>query len=260
MALGLTLMVATTLFTTLVFYLLLPIFGLYGGKKQLGAIGVLLFMGTFITAHFQADFTANTPKPTSLVYILDADENTAKWATYENVLSDWTAQFLGEKKKTVSVLDENTMSSKYRSKFTYTSEAPLKELSAPIIEKMGDTILGQERRIEIAITPQRPVNRLEVFTNAVPIHKATINGVPISEYYLKNRRSVRLVTHYISNNEPTLLELWLSKDAELELTFYEASNDLMEHSLFTIPARTEELIPMPFVLNDAVIIKKTIVY
>ncbi|MBT8263886.1 MAG: peptidase M28, partial [Muriicola sp.] len=150
--------------------------------------------------------------------------------------------------------------SKYRSKFTYTSNAPLKELSAPIIEKMGDTILGQERRIEIAITPQRPVNRLEVFTNAVPIHKATINGVPISEYYLKNRRSVRLVTHYISNNEPTLLQMWLSKDAELELTIYEASNDLMEHSLFTIPSRSEELIPMPFVLNDAVIIKKTIVY
>jgi hypothetical protein len=114
--------------------------------------------------------------------------------------------------------------------------------------------------IEIAITPQRPVNRLEIFTNTVRIHKGSINGIPISEYYLKNRRSVRLATHYISNNESTTLQLWMSKEAELVVTFYEASNDLMEHPSFSIPPRTPELIPMPFVLNDAVIIKKTVAF
>jgi hypothetical protein len=259
-ALGLKLMVAATLLTTLVFYLLLPLFGFYGRKKLLGIIGLFLFLGTFITAHFQADFTADTPKPTSLVYMLDADENTAQWATYEHVLSDWTAQFIGEKKKAVSILEGNTISSKYRSKFTYTSEAPLKELPAPLIEKLSDTILGQERRIEIAIRPQRPVNRLEIFTNSVRIYKGSINGIPISEYYLKNRRSVRLATHYISNNDSTILQLWLSKEAELAVTCYEASNDLMKHSSFTIPPRTTDIMPMPFVLNDAVIIKKTVAF
>jgi len=259
-ALGLKMLVTSTLLTTLVFYLLVPLFGFYTRKKQLGIIGILLFIGTFITAHFQADFTADTPKPTSLVYMLDADENTAQWATYEHVLSDWTAQFVGEKKKAVSVLDEKTISSKYSSRVTYTSEAPLKQLPIPVVEKMRDTIIGQERRLEIAIRPQRSVNRLEIFTNTIAIHKGSINGVPISEYYLKNRKSARLATHYISNNELTMLQLWMPKDAELELTFYEASNDLLEHSSFAIPQRTSDLIPMPFVLNDAVIIKKTIAF
>ena len=259
-ALGLKMLVTSTLLTTLVFYLLLPLFSCYTRKKQLGIIGILLFTGTFITAHFQSDFTADTPKPTSLVYMLDADTNKAQWATYEQVLSDWTAQFVGEEKNEASPLDGNTISSKYSSGFTFTSEAPLKQLNIPIIEKMGDTVIGQERRLEIAITPQRPVNRLEIFTNKVRVHKGSINGVSISEYYLKERKSARLVTHYISNDEPTILQLWIPKDAEIELTFYEASNDLMEHTSFTIPPRTSNLIPMPFVLNDAVLIKKTVAF
>jgi hypothetical protein len=55
-----------------------------------------------------------------------------------------------------------------------------------------------------------------------------------------------------------MLELSIPAGAELELTIYEASNDLLEHPMFTIPQRPKDLIPMPFVLNDAVILKKTI--
>ena len=42
-------------------------------------------------------------------------------------------------------------------------------------------------------------------------------------------------------------------EQELELTIYEASNDLLTNGLFTIPKRKENQIPMPFVLNDAIL-------
>jgi hypothetical protein len=99
---------------------------------------------------------------------------------------------------------------------------------------------------------------LEVFTNDVPIQEASVNGIPLSSFYLENRRSKKLVTHYISNNEYTELQLSIPADAILELTLYEASNDLLENPLFTVPPRPENSIPMPFVLNDAILVTKTL--
>ncbi|MFK5974413.1 MAG: M28 family peptidase [Flavobacteriaceae bacterium] len=257
-ALGLKMMVATTLLTTLTFFLLLPIFGFYKRKKGLAILSLLVFFGYTISAHFNSGFTKENAKPTSLLYVLDADTDTAKWATYENQISDWTAQYIGKDKKIPEKLTHKTISSKYSSGFTAVAKAPLKEISPPLIETSRDTIIGKDRVLEICIKPQRKIHRLEIFTNDISISKAVINGVSLSEYYLQNRNIGKLVTHYISANDYTELQLTIPKDAVLELTLYEASNDLLDSPLFTIPPRPEDNIPMPFVLNDAIILMKTI--
>ncbi len=256
-ALGLKMLITSTLLTSLVFYLLLPLFDLFSKKKLLATIALSLFIVTLVIAHFQSGFNVDNAKPTSLVYLLDADAGKAQWATYEHVLSDWTSANMGPGKKEPETLNTKTFSSKYSSGFTYLAEAPLEEIRLPSIEKIRDTVLGENRLLEILYTPHRNVNRLEVFTNTISLNKVTVNGIPISEYYLKEKKSSRLFTHYISDNDPTSLELLLPKDEVLELDFYEASNDLLMHPLFKIPPRTPDLIPMPFVLNDAILIKKT---
>ena len=114
--------------------------------------------------------------------------------------------------------------------------------------------------MELCITPQRDVNRLEIFTNKITINKAIINNITLSEYYLQNRKSNKLITHYISNNDYTELKFSIPKDAKFELTVYEASNDLLNNPLFTVPDRPEDNIPMPFVLNDAILLTKTITF
>ena len=179
--LGLKMMVATTLLTSLTFYLLLPLFGFYKGKHRLAMIGFLLFIGFMVSAHFNSDFTKENAKPTSLLYVLDADTNKAQWATYDNVVSDWTSQYIGDTKKNPEKLSDNTISSKYSTAFTHVVDAPLKEITPPKIDITRDTILGNDRMITICITPQRDVNRLEVFTNAVEIKKAVVNSIPLSE-------------------------------------------------------------------------------
>ena len=256
--LGLKMMVASTLLVTLTFVLLLPIFGFYRKKKRLAYLGLILFLGCMISAHFNSGFSNENAKPTSLVYTLDLDSNKAQWATNEHVLSDWTAQYLGDSKKEPSKLSEKTISSKYNTGFTYVSEAPVKQIAAVKIEKNRDTIIGNLRLLDICITPQRNVNRLEVFTNDLKIHSATVNNVELSDYYLKNRGNRKLVTHYISNNAYTDLQVSIAKDSILELTIYESSNDLLSNALFTIPARPEDNIPMPFVLNDAILVIQTV--
>ena len=258
--LGLGMMVTATLLTTLTFYLLLPIFGFYKNKNRLAALGCLLFLGFMASAHFNSDFTKENAKPTSLLYVLDTDTNTAQWATYENVISDWTAQYIGDSKKIPEKLADKTISSKYSSGFSYVAEAPIKDIESPKIDISLDTIIGEDRILELCIIPRRNVNRLEVFTNAVEIKKAVVNSLELSEYYLANRKNGKLITHYISDNEYTELLLTLSKAEKLELTLFEASNDLLFNAQFTVPERPEDLIPMPFVLNDAILLTKTITF
>ena len=257
-ALGLKMMVAATALTTLTFMLLLPVFGYYKIKNKLASICALLFIGFMISAHWNSNFSIASPKPTSLLYVLDADSGKAKWATYEKVLSEWTAQYLGSEKETPTTLANNTIPSKYNSGFTYVSEAPVKDIPLSLIEKTKDTIVAGTRFVELCIRPQRLVNRLDIFTGKTSISRATINNIPIPKERLQNRRASQLITHHLSNNAYTELQLAFPKDSVMELIVFESSYDLLENSLFTIPERPQDNIAMPFVINDAILVTKKI--
>ena len=256
--LGLKMMVASTVLSTLVFMLLLPIFGYFRNKKYLSFLTFVMFIISMLVAHFNSSFNEDNAKPTSLLYVINTDTNTAEWATYEKVLSNWTSQFIGSNKKAPKALNENTISSKYNSGFTYVADAPLKNIASSKIQQTKDTIINNERHLQICITPQRNVNRLDVFTNNATISKATINSLELSEFFLKNRKNGKLIAHYISDNDYTELDLVIPQHEKLQLTIYEASNDLLANEQFTVPERPNTTIPMPFVLNDAVVITKTI--
>ncbi len=251
--LGLEMMIATTLLTTLLFLLVLPFFDILKTKLGLSILCFFLFVVYGIRSHINSGFTNERPKPSSLLYIYNADTDAAEWVSYDNVLIEWNAQFLGDSEKAGKKEDTlKTIASKYNTRFTYTSSAPKKDIPLPDILVTQDTVQGNSRLLTLCVTPQRPVNRLEVFTNTVNISKAAVNGVSLSDYYLENRKSPKLLTHYISNNDFTELELEIPKGEKLKLSFYEASNDLLTHLQFSVPERPQNSIPMPFVLNDAV--------
>lgn len=252
--LGLKMMVGTTLLTTLLFFMALPFFGTLKSKGRLSYIFLLLFFGFGISSHIQSDFNDRRPKPSSLVYLYDADSDTALWATYDKQPIGWNGQFLGEGRKKA---EGHGLSSKYGTRFSFVSEAPKKNIPLPHIETTRDTLIGEDRLVEVCITPRREVNRLEVHTNGVPIKAAWVNRVELSSHFLANRGS-KLVTHYVSNRDFTELELRFPKDSVLELSIHEASNDLLTHPEFSIPERPDNSIPMPFVLNDAVATIKTL--
>ena len=82
----------------------------------------------------------------------------------------------------------------------------------------------------------------------------------MSDYFLENRNRGKLVTHYITTNDYTDVILEIAKDAVLELTIYEASNDLLDNEQFSVPKRPENNIPMPFILNDAILTIQTLTF
>ncbi len=256
--LGLKMMIAATLVTTMVFILLLPLFGPFRKKSTWGYINFLLFVICMVSAHFNADFSTNRAKPTSLIYLLDADTKLAYWATYEHVLSAWTEPYLKTEGSSQAPVPETALTSKYGTRFTKIVPAPLKQIPAPELFKSRDTVIGANRLIDLVITPKRSVNRLEIFTETMAFSEVSINQISLSQDYLKARRSGKLLTHYISNNKETRLSMVMPREEDLKLTLFEASNDLLDNPLFTVPQRPDDAIPMPFVLNDAVVVRRTI--
>lgn len=250
--LGLKIIAVVALLVVLIFGLLMPVFGLYKRPKWTARLFFLLTIIAFFVAHSKSDFTEERQKPNSLVYVLDADQNKANWNTYDGILDDWTKNYI--KDGNVSET-KNVMDSKYKSGFTYTQEAPVKQVPMPLIETLKDTTYNNLRHIDVKITPQRNVNRMEVFTNETLYTSLSINGLTAKN---PNNKWKRLTSYYVSDNEPLELSFTVKPDATPELILYEASFDLMKNPLFSIPARAKNMMPRPFVLNDAIIVKKTI--
>ena len=250
--LGLKMMITVTLLTTLTFFLLLPLMAHYKSKRKLGAVAILLCFFFLILAHTRSGFNEDRAKPSSLLYVLDAEEDASYWATYEQEPSKWTASFVGKDPRGAAELSKRVISSKYRTPFRYVKEAPKKNILSPGIEIQEDTLRGDSRSVRICISPNRPVNRLDVFTEATFFSEAQINSIPLNHSFLKRRRGGKLVTHYISDNDNTELFLTFPKDSTFTLKLYESSNDLLDHEAFSIPPRPVEIIPMAFVLNDAI--------
>jgi hypothetical protein len=50
----------------------------------------------------------------------------------------------------------------------------------------------------------------------------------------------------------------VNKNDVLDLTFNEISYDLLSNKTFSLQQRSEKMMPMPFVTNDAIIITKKI--
>jgi hypothetical protein len=259
--LGLKILFGSAILTVLTFTLLLPIFGAYAKKRIWGIVFILVSIGFFIKAHLFSDYTNEKAKPNSLVYILDADANQANWATYDSYLDEWTKIYLGENPKSATVLNSNKLYSKYGSQYTFMTEAPLKKIPKPTIEFLGDTVKGNQHLYKIKITPNRSVNRYDIFVNNdIQINNLKANGVQPIDFKsnIASKTTGKLLTYYVVDNLPLEMEFSTLNTQNLDLNLVESSFDLLANSLLKMTKRKPGMIPTPFVLNDAIIIKQKI--
>ena len=262
--LGLKMLVASAVLVVLIFGLCLPVFGQLKHKKRWSYMFFFFGIVAFFMAHFNSAFTPDTPKPNSLVYTLDLDNNTALWATYDKTLDSYTENFLGSTPKEASELNKNTFGSKYASGYTYASSAPVKAIPSPKIEVSNDTIINNTRFFNICVMPQRDVERMELFSDSTNLFKSfKINGVDAyrakgDSLVFQNRKRNRLFSFYVEKGQMLDMQISVPKNQKTELQLFEASFDLLENDHFSIPPRSPNMIPKPFVLNDAVLVKKTI--
>ncbi|PTX45222.1 peptidase M28-like protein [Christiangramia gaetbulicola] len=266
-ALGLKMLFATAILTSLLFFLFLPLFGYFRRLKSFAVLCFLVFNVLIFVAHYYSEFSVERPKPNSLVYLQDLDQNTSTWYSYDKMIDDWTSTFFGEDAQKSSHT-ESIFSSKYGTNFTFKAEAPFIEIPEPsvIIEDTGRDSLGHQS-YSLKIAPNRSINRIELFEiKDVDFEEFKVNGLEAEEVYLgenafhmfKRRWKEHLLTYYASNMDTLRIEFSIGKEDTPEFVLYESAYDLIGNKDLEVQERPEAMIPKPFVLNDATILKKTI--
>ncbi len=267
-ALGLHLLVLSTLLCVVLFYIVQPLFHFYSHKKTGAYIALLVAIVFLCKAHLRSDFSSERKKPNSLVYIADLEDKNAAWATYDHVLDSWTKNYIKPDIKNTKA-PQTAFYSKYGTSFSHTTAAPYKVITAPRIEISKDTIIQNDRIITLCITPQRSVHRYDLFVDKrFNFKKLMANGATAKDFIYQNDKTYnaytkrwddRLLTYYPTRNTPLELELHIQKDEMPEIMLYESSFDLLNNKHFTVPKRPEDMMPKPFVLNDAIVLKKKLI-
>ncbi|MFV8371744.1 M28 family peptidase [Flavobacterium sp. LB2P74] len=259
--LGLKVLFGSAILTVLTFGLLLPVFGAFAKKGIWSLVFFGLAIGFFAKAHSESGYEYGKAKSNSLLYVYDADTDKANWATYDTNLDSWTKTYLGENPKEATTLNETPLFSKYNSGFTYAAEAPKKDILKPSIVFLEDRIVGNQRYLKIKISPNRQVNRYDVFANEkMAIHNFKANGVTTlgQKNSLYQRKGKKILSYYVVGNAPLEMQFSVNSSTVFDMELMESSFDLMTNPLFEMAKRENWMMPTPFVLNDAVVIKQKI--
>lgn len=259
--LGLKVLFGSAILTVLTFTLLLPVFGTFAKKGIWSLVFFVLAIGFFAKAHSESGYEYGKAKSNSLLYVYDADTDKANWVTYDTNLDSWTKSYLGENPKDAAILNETPLFSKYNSGFTYAAKAPKKDILKPSIVFLEDRIVGNQRYLRIKIFPNRNVNRYDIFANEkMAIHNFKANGVTTlgQKNSLYQRKGKKILSYYVVGNTPLEMQFSVNSSTVFDMELMESSFDLMTNPLFGIAKRENWMMPTPFVLNDAVVIKQKI--
>lgn len=261
--LGLKLMISATLLVSLIFILSISVFGFLKHKNRWALLLFAASFGFMIAAHLNSSFDEHRPKPNSLVYLFDANKNTAVWATYDNVLDDWTKTYLTDTPEAFNNLDIS-FNSKYGTALAYSKTAEVQPIDPIKIEIGKDTLIDDTRHIQLHLISERNVNALELYADtSTTFLSFNINGLEIKKKdneasVFKNRDHNRLFSYTVTDSQPVELNFTVPSSQKIALEVFEVSFDLIEHDLFHVKKRPNTMIPKPFVLNDAIIVRKLI--
>ena len=251
-------------FMVLIMGLLVPVLAKFRTKRILVFAGLAVSVVLFVNAYLNSDYSIDQRKPNSILYVQDADAQKAYWTTYNEKLDGFTQQFLG-KNPVKGGIDSKTTASKYGTNQAWHSEAKLIDLKAPLINRILDSIPANENSYQFVITPQRPVNRIEFIANTnLHFLSFSLNGQVFSaaknEKYVINTENRKQILSYFFTQPNELIDLkfTLEKGEVPNITIYEASYDLYTNPNFNIKPRTSLMMPMPFVLNEAIVLKKVL--
>ncbi|MDY0781219.1 M20/M25/M40 family metallo-hydrolase [Tenacibaculum sp. IB213877] len=258
--LGLKNLFISALLISLVLGLLVPIF--HQQKKKNGWQSVFGFFSIifFIIATFNSGFTTNRKKPNSLVYIQNSDDNNAYWATYNKNFDSYVEQVFKNDYKEGGIANAETKS-KYNSHFTYHKKTESRNIKPSEITISKDTIIENIRHIDFTLTPTRKITKYELFNHKeLTLSHLTANSAVIYDTKTTLTKETLLV-YYMANTDNDLkVSLAFNKDEKPLITLNEISNDLLTHESFHLKPRSESMLPMPFVTNDAIICSKNLTF
>jgi hypothetical protein len=133
----------------------------------------------FLTATLRAPFTPDAPRPDSLVYLLDADEQRALWVSFDPEPTDFTRSFLGDSPAR-EPLDRYRIMTPGRPPMQ--SDAPLLPLPLPELRLIAEQEDGESRRLLLEVRSPRGAERMSIINVSpdVPITAVEVAGRTVS--------------------------------------------------------------------------------
>jgi hypothetical protein len=259
--LGLKILFGSAILTVLLFGLLLPIFGSFFRKGVWAILFFITSIAFFVYAGYNSGYEYGKAKSNSLLYVYNANTDSAVWTTYDVNLDEWTKTYLGEKNQKAVGLNSLPLASKYNSTFTYSAIAPNIAIPKPTIEFLKDSVIGNNRYLKIKITPNRKVNRYDIYANPkMTFYNFKANGVSTSGQKTNRleRDDIKILCYYVVGNEPLVMDFYINKSSVFDMDLIESSFDLMTNPLLNVKPRSDWMMPTPFVLNDAILIQQKI--
>ena len=259
--LGLKILFGSAILTVLLFGLLLPIFGSFFRKGVWAILFFITSIAFFVYAGYNSGYEYGKAKSNSLLYVYNANTDSAVWTTYDVNLDEWTKTYLGEKNQKAVGLNGLPLASKYNSTFTYSAIAPNIAIPKPTIEFLKDSVIGNNRYLKIKITPNRKVNRYDIYANPkMTFYNFKANGVSTSgqKGNRLERDDIKILCYYVVGNEPLVMDFYINKSSVFGMDLIESSFDLMTNPLLNVKPRSDWMMPTPFVLNDAILIQQKI--
>jgi hypothetical protein len=261
--LGLKMLGISTVFTVLLFGLLVPVFQQYKNHKQFANIFLLIGCGALISASLSASYNYERKQPNSILYVWDTNLGEAYWASYNAKTDEFTQQFLGEDPNQGSY-DTNTFKSKYNTDINLHTQTAVKSLQKPLITIVSDTIVDNNRTVCLSIVSQRHANKIELLAKtpirfkSFKVNDEALKNTTDNAYVLEVDKGTIMSYFITEENELIDLEFVVDQNQQFDVDIVEAKFDLFTNDQFEITPRTKDMIPMPFVLNDATVIKTNI--
>ena len=258
-ALGLKMLFVSAFFIVLVFGFILPVFHQQKKKNRWQTIVGLTSIVFFGLATFNSGFSIDKKKPNSIVFIQNSDTNTSYWATYNKNLDGFTKQVFN-KNYTEGSIPFVEGKSKYNTVFSYHKKAENKNFSLSDIRINQDTIIDNERILNFTVTPTRKINRYEFNNNAI----ITLKNLKVNGAFYDNKNEFEakegtlLIYQMANSDKDVTISFTIDKNAKPNITLNEVSYDLLSNEKFNLKPRSEIMMPMPFVVNDAIICSKKI--
>ena len=254
--LGLKILFVSGLFIAFVFGLMILSFHQkksFWTQKWTGFLALLFF----IIATYNSGFSVDNKKPNSLVYIENYDTKTAYFGTYNTTLDTYTKQIFKDD-FTKGGIENTETKSKYNTPFNYAKKTAYKAISSSEIKTELDTLIGKKRFLELTITPKRKINILQFLTKSkLTLYQFKVNDELVNKGKKHSLKSGAFLVYRLGNNDKEVtLSFSVNVDQNLELTLNEVSYDLRTNKNFNLKPRAEDMMPMPFVTNDAIIISK----
>jgi hypothetical protein len=136
-----------------------PVFDRLAGRTRLSLMAIFVVSACFIGAGIRLSrWSSEHPRPDTLIYSVSADENKAKWVSYDAAPDAWTGRILGPTARKHSApaytagLERSVL----------TSDATSVPMTAPVVSITENSVLDGEQTIRLQITSKREARSLVV--------------------------------------------------------------------------------------------------